>query len=68
MKRLWGRRWVRLVSVPVVLGLLAVLLPWAWILIASVGRVHDASDVADAPEAPVALVLGAGLQGGQPSP
>ena len=68
MKRLWGRRWVRLVSVPVVLGMVAVLVPWAWVLIASVGRVQDATDVADAPEAPVALVLGAGLQGGRPSP
>lgn len=68
MKRLWDRRWVRLLSVPVVLGLLGVLGPWLWVLIASVGRVHDANDMADAPEAPVALVLGAGLQGGRPSP
>lgn len=68
VKKLWGRRVTRILAVPVVLGLLGVLLPWAWILIASVGRVHDANDVADAPETPVALVLGAGLQGGRPSP
>lgn len=68
VKKLWGRRVTRILAVPVVLGLLGVLLPWAWILIASVGRVNDASDVADAPETPVALVLGAGLQGGRPSP
>lgn len=68
VKKLWGRRSVRILAVPVVLALLGVLVPWAWILIASVGRVHDATDVADAPETPVALVLGAGLQGGRPSP
>jgi len=59
---------VRILAVPVVLGLLGVLVPWAWVLIASVGRVHVATDVADAPETPVALVLGAGLHGGRPSP
>jgi len=59
---------VRLVSVPVALGALAVLVPWVWVLVASVGHVDDAAEVADAPEAPVALVLGAGLQGGRPSP
>jgi len=68
VKKLWGRRAVRILAVPVVLGLLGVLLPWAWVLIASAGRVQDAGDVADAPEIPVALVLGAGLQGGRPSP
>ncbi|MFC7489919.1 MULTISPECIES: SanA/YdcF family protein [unclassified Knoellia] len=68
MKRLWGRSWVRWLSVPIALALLGVLAPWAWIIIASVGRVDDATDVADAPSAPVALVLGAGLQGGRPSP
>ena len=68
VKKLWGRRATRILAVPVVLGLLGVLLPWAWILIASVGRVHDAVDVAEAPKTPVALVLGAGLQGGRPSP
>ncbi|EAQ00306.1 conserved membrane-associated protein (OmpA family protein) [Janibacter sp. HTCC2649] len=68
MKKLWGRRVTRILAVPVVLGLLGVLLPWAWVIIASVGRVHDATEVADAPETPVALVLGAGLQGGRPSP
>lgn len=55
----------RILAAPVVLGLLGVLVPWARVLIASVGRVHDA---ADSPEAPVALVLGAGLMGGRPSP
>lgn len=59
---------MRLASVPIVIGLLAVLVPWTWVLVASVGRVDDAAEVADAPEAPVALVLGAGLQGGRPSP
>jgi len=65
VKKLWGRRVTRILAVPVIAGLLGVLVPWAWVLIASVGRVHD---VNDAPEAPVGLVLGAGLVGGQPSP
>ncbi len=59
---------MRLASVPIVIGLLAVLVPWTWVLVASVGRVYDAAEVAGAPEAPVALVLGAGLHGGRPSP
>ena len=65
VKKLWGRRTTRILAVPVIVGLLAVLVPWAWVLIASAGRVHD---VAVAPKTPVALVLGAGLQGGRPSP
>ncbi|KGN33883.1 membrane protein [Knoellia sinensis KCTC 19936] len=66
MKRLWERRWVRALTVPVVLGLLGVLGPWLWVSIASADRVHE---VAEAPEAPVALVLGAGISpSGEPTP
>ena len=49
-------------------ALLAILAagPWAWVSLSSRGHVHD---LEDAPSAPVALVLGAGLNpDGSPSP
>ncbi|WP_201438806.1 SanA/YdcF family protein [Saccharothrix sp. 6-C] len=50
-------RWKRVL---VALGLLAVLAatPWVWVRTSSAAYLHDAADV---PDAPVALVLGAGL-------
>lgn len=66
MKRLWGRRWVRVFVAFVALGAVGVLGPWLWVSVASAGRVHS---VAEAPTAPVALVLGAGIDpSGTPSP
>ncbi|GAA3459375.1 vancomycin high temperature exclusion protein [Saccharothrix longispora] len=63
--RLLRRRW-RLALL--VTGLLAVLAatPWVWVRTSSAPYVHGAADV---PEAPVALVLGAGLtRSGTPTP
>ncbi|TQM80743.1 vancomycin permeability regulator SanA [Saccharothrix saharensis] len=58
-------RWKRVL---IALGLLAVLVatPWVWVQVGSAAYRHDASDV---PDAPVALVLGAGLtRAGTPTP
>ncbi|WP_367131660.1 vancomycin high temperature exclusion protein [Saccharothrix sp. HUAS TT1] len=58
-------RWKRVL---VALGLLAVLAvtPWVWVQTSSAGYRHSAADV---PDAPVALVLGAGLtRAGTPTP
>ncbi|MDT0214157.1 ElyC/SanA/YdcF family protein [Rothia sp. ARF10] len=64
--RLWGRRWVRVLTGLVALGAVGVLGPWLWVSVASAGRVHS---VAEAPTTPVGLVLGAGIDpDGTPSP
>ncbi len=58
-------RWKRVL---VALGLLGVIAaaPWVWVQTSSADYRHDAADV---PDAPVALVLGAGLTGaGTPTP
>ncbi|WP_053717131.1 SanA/YdcF family protein [Saccharothrix sp. NRRL B-16348] len=58
-------RWKRVL---VAVGLLAVLAatPWVWVQTSSAAYRHDAADV---PDAPVALVLGAGLtRAGTPTP
>jgi len=58
-------RWKRVL---IALGLLAVVAatPWVWVQTSSAAYRHDAGDV---PEAPVALVLGAGLtRSGAPTP
>lgn len=58
-------RWKRVVLVLGVLGVLA-LAPFGWVLGSSAAYRHDPADV---PEAPVALVLGAGLtRDGKPTP
>jgi len=57
-------RWKRVLVVAVLLGALAPV-PWIWTRVASAPYRHAAQDV---PEAPVALVLGAGLRGGKPTP
>ncbi|WP_419994742.1 SanA/YdcF family protein [Streptomyces boninensis] len=56
------RRALRIAVLLCVLGLL----PPAWLFVSAGDRV--AADAADAPEAPVALVFGAGLWDGEPSP
>lgn len=67
VRRFLGRRGVR-IGLGVALGL-AVLVgagPYLWIRIATAGKIHT---VADAPDAPVAIVLGAGLKAdGSPKP
>ncbi|GGP43930.1 SanA/YdcF family protein [Saccharothrix coeruleofusca] len=57
-------RWKRVL---VVVGLLAVLasVPWVWVRTSSAPYRHTAAEV---PEAPVALVLGAGIRNGRPTP
>ncbi|MEJ2856641.1 MULTISPECIES: SanA/YdcF family protein [unclassified Saccharothrix] len=57
-------RWKRVL---VVVGLAAVLasVPLVWVHVSSAPYRHAAADV---PETPVALVLGAGLRGGKPTP
>lgn len=67
VRRLFGRRWVK-IGLGVLLGL-ALLVgagPYVWIRCATAGKIHTA---ADAPAAPVAIVLGAGLNAdGSPKP
>lgn len=67
LRRLSGRRRVRVgLCVLIVLGVLAGAGPYLWIRFATTGRVHP---VAEAPDAPVAIVLGAGLRAdGSPKP
>jgi vancomycin permeability regulator SanA len=60
------RRWPRRVALGVAVVVLLVLAPIAWVQLA--GRVDERS-LADVPDEPVALVLGAGITAhGQPSP
>lgn len=66
-RTLFRKRWVK---IGVVVGLPLLLLfgvgPYVWIRFATAGRIHT---VADAPSAPVAIVLGAGLNDdGSPKP
>ncbi|WP_237735754.1 SanA/YdcF family protein [Streptomyces sp. AA1529] len=49
-----------------VLGCVLALLPATWLRLTTDGRVGE--DLAEAPRAPVALVFGAGLRDGRPSP
>ncbi|HEX6354234.1 SanA/YdcF family protein [Actinophytocola sp.] len=67
VRQLFGRRWVK-IGLGVLLGL-ALLVgagPYLWIRFATMGKIHT---VADAPTAPVAIVLGAGLHAnGSPKP
>lgn len=67
VRRLFGRRWVKIgLGVLLVLVLLVGAGPYLWIRFATAGKVHSA---ADAPAAPVAIVLGAGLNAdGSPKP
>jgi vancomycin permeability regulator SanA len=67
IRRFFGRRRVR-VGVGVLLGLVLLVCagPYLWIRFATTGKIHT---VADAPQAPVAIVLGAGLTAdGTPKP
>ncbi|MDQ3786592.1 MAG: YdcF family protein [Actinomycetota bacterium] len=67
VRRLFARRWVRIGS-GVLLGLVVLVGagPYVWIRCATAGKIHTA---ADAPAAPVAIVLGAGLNAdGSPKP
>ncbi|MBB5957564.1 vancomycin permeability regulator SanA [Saccharothrix tamanrassetensis] len=57
-------RWKRVLVAAALLGVLAAT-PWVWVRTASAPHRYAAADV---PEAPVALVLGAGLRNGQPTP
>ncbi len=60
------RRWLRRALVTLGVGALAAYSPWLWVSAQSAGRVHEP---AEAPSAPVTLVLGAGLNpDGTPSP
>ncbi|WP_433269320.1 SanA/YdcF family protein [Actinosynnema sp. CS-041913] len=56
-------RWRRVLVVAALLGVVASV-PWVWVQTASAPHRYAAADV---PEAPVALVLGAGLREGRPS-
>jgi vancomycin permeability regulator SanA len=67
LRRLLGRRRVK-VGLAVLLGLVVLVGagPYLWIRFVTAGKIHT---VDDAPEAPVAIVLGAGLQAdGTPKP
>ncbi len=67
IRRFFGRRRVR-IGVGVLLGLVLLVGagPYLWIRFATTGKIHT---VADAPQAPVAIVLGAGLKAdGSPKP
>ncbi len=57
-------RWKRVLVVTALLGVLASV-PWIWVLTAGAPYRYAAADV---PETPVALVLGAGLKDGRPTP
>lgn len=67
IRQFFGRRWVRIgLGVLVALVLVVGAGPYLWIRFATMGRIHT---VADAPAAPVAIVLGAGLNAdGSPKP
>jgi vancomycin permeability regulator SanA len=67
IRRFFGRRRVKVgIGVLLGLGLLVGAGPYLWIRIATAGKIHT---VADAPRAPVAIVLGAGLNAdGTPKP
>ncbi|MBW4720687.1 SanA/YdcF family protein [Saccharothrix obliqua] len=58
-------RWSRVLIAGGVLTVLA-LAPWVWVLAASSAYRYDST--AEVPETPVALVLGAGLRDGRPTP
>jgi vancomycin permeability regulator SanA len=67
IRQLFGRRWVK-IGLGALLGLLLLVGagPYLWIRFATTGKIHT---VADAPAAPVAIVLGAGLKAdGSPMP
>lgn len=61
--RKFRRRLVQVVGVLVALAVAVIAASTAWVAHAASGRVHD---VADAPEAPVVIVLGAVVHGGKP--
>jgi vancomycin permeability regulator SanA len=67
VRELFGRRWVKIgTGVALGLAVLVCAAPYTWIKVATAGKIQT---VADAPDAPVALVLGAGLNAdGSPKP
>ena len=67
VRRFLGRRWVKIgLTALLALVLLVGVGPYLWIRFATAGKIYT---VADAPSAPVAIVLGAGLNAdGSPKP
>jgi len=61
VRRAWQRHWVRWGLLVAVLAMVAAVLPWVVVRVSTLDDLHD--DPRAVPAAPVALVLGAGLDG-----